>query len=409
LEETLREKGKVVIVAIMTEKLALILSGGGARGAYEVGILAWIAEHRPELLERVRIITGASVGALNAAYLASHGLTPDAVEGLAHIWRTLRMDSLIGFSMRRVLRRLVSRGWKVFDREDPKRLGLLQTEGYEALIRRAVDWDKLAEVTRSGRFDGLAIAATAIQTGRTHVFVQHAPEIPVPTWPTDGSMVGWDGPIRPEHIIASASLPFLFPPVRIGPHWYCDGGLRQNTPLSPALRLGATQLFAISVKTRPAPPNDLPDEFPGFGILLGKLFNSIFLDRLLWDLDRLSRINTVLDCAEEIGGAAMIPKLQKALVKRGRRAYTRVAYVGVQPSADIGAVAAGLLERPHQLQSELSFFMRKVLGGGPGGVSDAASYLLFDGSYGDALIELGRRDGANYADDIDTLLAAGNA
>lgn len=388
----------------MSQKLALILSGGGARGAYEVGILKWIAEHRPQLLERIKIITGSSVGAINAAYLASHGITPQSVHDLAAIWSSLKVDSLIGFSLRRALSSLVSRSRTFFDEEDAKQVALLNTEGYERLIREGVNWQGLAEVTRSGRLDGVAIAATAIQNGKTHVFVQRSAEAPAPVWPSDDSMVGWDEPIQPKHVIASASLPFLFPPVRIGNRWYCDGGLRQNTPLSPALRLGADQLFAISVKKSPTVPDATTDAFPGFGILLGKLLNSIFLDRLLWDLDRLNRINVVLECAEEIGGAKFLPQMRKALVARGRRPYTRVNYVGIRPSEDIGGIAAKLLKHPEQLHSNLSFMVRKILGGGRSGVSDAASYLLFDGAFADALIDLGSRDAAQYTQAIDGIL-----
>jgi NTE family protein len=387
----------------MSDKLALILSGGGARGAFEVGVLRWLARERPDFFKRVRIITGSSVGAINAAYLASHGMTPDAVESLADIWGNLKVSELISFGPRHIIGRMAKWRKRLVDGEVPAQ-GWLRTEGYERLIVDVIDWDRLNHVVKKGHLDAVAIAATEVRSGRTHIFVSHHEEVQTPIWPFDGSMIGWQTPIAPEHVLASASLPFLFSPVEIDGHWFCDGGLRQNTPLSPALRLGANHLLAVSLKK--TSPDEMPrdENFPGFGQLLGKLFNSLFLDRLLWDLDRLSRINTLLDCVEELHGKASLGGLQEALVKRGRRPYQHVEYVGVRPSADIGKLAAELLRPPHQLNTELGFFMRRILGGGSSGVSDAASYLLFDGAFAKRLMDLGGQDAAHCASDIDRLL-----
>ena len=387
----------------MTDKLALILSGGGARGAFEVGVLRWIARERPEFFERVRIVTGSSVGAINAAYLASHGMTPDAVESLANIWENLKVGELIGFGPRHILGRLTKWRKRFVDGQVPGQ-GWLRTEGYEKLIIEAVDWKRLNQVVKDGELDAVAVAATEVRSGRTHIFVSHHEEISTPIWPFDGSMIGWRTPIGPEHVLASASLPFLFSPVEIEGRWFCDGGLRQNTPLSPALRLGANNLLAVSLKKTSVDEEDNQENFPGFGQLLGKLFNSLFLDRLLWDLDRLSRINTLLACIEQLHGEESIPSLQSELVKRGRRPYQHVEYVGVRPSADIGKIASEMLKPPHQLNTQMGFFMRRILGGGSSGVSDAASYLLFDGAFASRLMDLGGQDAANCASDIDRLL-----
>jgi len=387
----------------VTDKLALVLSGGGARGAFEVGVLRWLARERPEFFDRVRIVTGSSVGAINAAYLASHGMTPDAVESLANIWENLKVSELIGFGPRHILGRLTKWRQRFVDGQVPGQ-GWLRTEGYENLIIEAVDWSRLNRVVKEGTLDAVAVAATEVRSGRTHIFVSHHEEVSTPIWPFDGSMIGWRSPIGPEHVLASASLPFLFSPVEIEGHWFCDGGLRQNTPLSPALRLGANKLLAVSLKKTSADEEESPEHFPGFGQLLGKLFNSLFLDRLLWDLDRLSRINTLLACIEQLHGKESIPDLQAELVKRGRRPYQHVEFVGVRPSADIGKIAGEMLRPPHQLNTELGFLMRRILGGGSSGVSDAASYLLFDGAFASRLMDLGGQDAANCATDIDRLL-----
>jgi NTE family protein len=150
---------------------------------------------------------------------------------------------------------------------------------------------------------------------------------------------------------------------------------------------------------------EVHENFPGFGQLLGKLFNSVFLDRLLWDLDRLSRINTVLECVDEITGKDGIKKLQAELVKRGRRPYETIGFVGIRPSADIGEIAGELLRSPHLLNTQLGYFMKRILGSTSAGVSDAASYLLFDGAFADRLMDLGSQDAAECASDIDRLLS----
>lgn len=388
----------------MAKTLGLVLSGGGARGAYEVGVLRWIARERPEFLARVRVVTGSSVGAVNAAFLASHSMTVQAVDDLVSLWSDLRVNELLGFGPRHILGRLTKWRRRLVDGDIPGQ-GWLRTEGYEAIISDAIDWRGLGGVIQSGRLDALAITATEVATGRTHVFVHHHEEMARPIWPYDGSMVGWNTRLGPAHVLASASLPFLFSPVEIDGKWFCDGGLRQNTPLSPALRLGANQLLAVSLKMEGESSASEQAEFPGFGQLWGKLLNSLFLDRLLWDLDRLSRINTVLECVEELYGKDALPRLQAALVKRGRRPYEPVDFVGIRPSGDIGAIAGDLLRAPHQLNTELNYFLRRILGAGASGVSDAASYLLFDGAFADRLMDLGDRDAASNASAIDALLA----
>ena len=387
----------------MTGKLALVLSGGGARGAYEVGVLRWLARERPQFFEQTRIVSGSSVGAINAAYLASHGMSPSAVESLARIWSELTIDELIGFGARHLVGRIGRWRDRAVDGEIPGQ-GWLRTDGYEKLIYGSVDWPRLNETVREGKLDAIAIAATEVGSGRTHIFVSHHETVSKPVWPFDGSMIGLHTPLGPEHVLASASLPFLFSPVKIGGRWFCDGGLRQNTPLSPALRLGADRLLAVSLKKTSTDDGTATHAFPGFSQLIGKLLNSLFLDRLLWDLDRLSRINTLLACIEHLHGEESVSLLQAELVKRGRRPYHHVDYVGVLPSADIGRIAATMLQPPHQLHTPLGFFMRRILGSGASGVSDAASYLLFDGAFASRLMDLGSQDAANCVSDIDRLL-----
>ncbi len=381
-------------------KLGLVLSGGGARGAYEVGVLRWLAEHRPAVLDGVRVATGASVGAVNAAFMASHGMGGDAVEGLVSLWSGLTVDRVLLFSIGR-LGRKASMG-PLSRVLGPK--GLFDTGPYQHLIAGSIDWPRLRSRIRERHLDALAVATTEIASGRTHVFVDHHDGLATPVWPNDESLTALRTPIGPSHVLASTALPFLFSPVRIGDVFYCDGGLRQNTPLSPALRLGADRLLALSVKsTHDAAPR--PGVFPGWGHLAGKLFDSIFLDRMLWDVDRLGRVNDVLAAATRVGGPELVARLQAELVHIGRRPYRPVTLVNVRPSEDLGAIAARLLESPGRLRSRLGWAVRRLLRD-RSGVADLASYLLFDGAYADTLIALGYRDAAAQQGELDGLLRA---
>ena len=385
-------------------KLGLVLSGGGARGAYEVGVLDWIATHRPRVLDHIRVVTGASVGAVNGMFIASRGCTPQAVRELVDVWSGLVLPDLMSFSFRQSMKMLGAGGVRLFRRRTSPPVGLFQAGGLQDLISESVLWDGLHEVVQSGRMDAVAVAATEIGTGRTHIFVDHAPGRPSPRWPHDRTMIGISTPVRAEHVLASTSIPFLFAPIQVGDYWYTDGGVRQNTPLSPALRLGAERLLAISLAGPDHRP-ETPGVFPGLGQLLGKLFNSLFLDRMMWDLDRLDRINDVLAAGERAFGKAFMPRLQEELKRLGRRPYRPVAYVNIRPQDDIGTIAARVLRDETAVRRSFSRPMRSLLASDNLAAADAASYLLFDGHFADAVMDLGRDDAAAHADDFDLLLA----
>jgi NTE family protein len=389
----------------MGRTLALVLSGGGARGAFEVGVLSWLAEHRPEFFSQVRIVTSSSVGALNACYLLAHGMNPACVSGLVDEWCAMRVEQIMEITTGTLTRSTFGRLFGRKAKPSKKPEGVFKTVKASDFVKDFVDWPLLHANMREGVLDAFAVAATEIRTGRTHVFTDIADDRPTPSWPNDKSLVGVRGPITAHIVLASTSLPFLFPPVNIGKSWYCDGGLRQNTPLSPALRLGADKIFTISLKTEQRV--EVPTgEFPGYGHLLGKLFNGLFLDRMMWDMDRLSRINVMLECVEEVYGTQGIPAMQRALVERGRRPYSVVEYLGIRPSEDLGNLASRILRHPERLKSKLNYVMRRVFNGEREAVADLSSYLLFDGTFATELIDMGRRDAAAREADIDRLLAA---
>jgi NTE family protein len=383
--------------------IGLVLSGGGARGAYEVGALTHIAEQLPGLLARIRVITGTSVGAVNGAFLACRGVTPDAVRELAHIWSGLAMDDLVRIDRSGVRELLAAGGKRLIGRpaKSPA-IGVLDVSGISKLVQERADWRALRRVVRSGRLDGVGFAATDIATGRTRLFVDHARHV-VPRWPR-GDDAAEPEPVvfAPSHILASAAIPLLFPPVRVGTRWYVDGGVRYNTPLAPALGLGAESLLIVSVRTAAEGRRAAQtDDFPGFGQVVGKVLDSVFLDRVAFDLDRLTRINDVVDAVESLGGD-LLDQVRAELRRRDRPAYRTVRYAHVRPSFDLGALASEHLERAAKTAGRFSFarVLSALFQDDAGTSGDAASFLLFDAGYAKTLMDVGRRDAEAAHDEL---------
>lgn len=271
-------------------------------------MLTWIAADRPEILQHIRVITGSSVGAINGCFLASRGLTPESVLELEELWVNLEIGRVLNFSSSHAARMLGSSAFRlVAKRSQSPATGLFETSRFEELIRHAILWDEIPKVVRSGRFD--AMRHRHRDRRRPDPHLRGPPPRPRPT-----ALAARPLPHRPHRApavgarAALLSIPFVFPPVQIGDYWYTDGGLRHNTPLSPALRLGADRLLVVALAARSA-RIEVPGVFPGLGQLLGKLFNSLFLDRMAWDLDRLDRINDLLTAGTRLYGSDFIPKL----------------------------------------------------------------------------------------------------
>jgi NTE family protein len=381
----------------VSSSIALVLSGGGARGAYEVGVLSYIADHLPEVLAKVRIVMGTSVGAVNGAFLASRELRPEAVRELVRLWRGLAIDDLIAID-RTGLRDLLAAGGKRLVGRTVKSppIGVLKVDGIVRLIGDRVDWRGLRKVVRSRRLDAVGFAATDLATGRTHLFVDHTDDIK-PRWGRgEDAPIAVRTPLGPAHVLASAAIPILFPPVSVGGRWYMDGGVRNNTPLSPALGLGADALLVVSVRAA-VEAHKFPahDEFSGFGQILGKVLDSVFLDRVVFDLDRLTRINDLVGALEESGGALAVARVHAALARMGRPNYRKIRFVHVHPSRDLGAIASEKLGSV-KVGGPLSVarLLRALFQDDAGETGDAASFLLFDGGFAGALIDAGRADAA---------------
>ena len=281
--------------------MAITLSGGGARAAYQVGVLRGLARHFPKT--RPAILTGESAGAINAVYLAAHrGLLPDAVEDLARLWSqlTARQVFRIGTPSlaRNVLRwgtRLLSGGAAIA----PTVHGLLDTAPLRSLLEGSLvlangEIVGITEKLERGLLKAVALTTINYSTGQTV------------TWVEGSEIRDWERPLRRsartrltiDHVLASASLPFIFPAVRLGDDWYGDGGVRLHAPLSPAIHLGAQRILAISTNYQPTHEEaDRPAirGYPPPGHVVGILLDAIFLDLIDYDALVLERLNRLLD------------------------------------------------------------------------------------------------------------------
>ncbi|TDP75368.1 patatin-like phospholipase family protein [Bradymonas sediminis] len=393
-------------------KRAIVLSGGGARGAYEAGVLRYIVEELPKDLGhpvRFDVICGTSVGAINSAWLAATIDEPAfCVQRLWYLWRTLEFPEVMRpslSSMWKMLRSLVSREISDADLEDPHHGGLLYASFFRDLIERELPIDNIQRNLGRGLIDALTVSTTNIVTGQTTVFAQTA-RSELPPWTRDPRRVAIGGPITADKILASAAIPFVFPPVKIGKHWFCDGGIRQNTPLSPALRLDADRVLVISLlsdsRTDYPDPFDPSDDavdhaFPPPAMMLGKLLDAVLLDPIDYDLAVLKRINGILRQGAELQGA-----LNEVIRTHRGQPYRIVEPLLLRPSQDLGRIA-----QEFAAQVPESFWGSRLMAAicAPAANrayedNDLMSFLLFDGGYTGQLLDMGYSDAKESHDEL---------
>jgi len=291
----------------------------------------------------------------------------------------------------------------------PERIpGLFDTSWLETIVLDNIPWKALRQNIEGGQLQALAIAATEVATGRSVVFVDNQSGMP-PAWARDPFVIARAARIGPPHALASAAIPLVFPAVRIDRAYYCDGSLRLNTPLAPALRLGADRVLVISLR-RPRTPEEedriahrRPAHVAQPTYLLGKALNALMLDRIEYDVDRMRLFNAILESGVRLYGKDFLLRINEPIVAQRNTPYRIVRDCLIRPSKDLGALAAVCLRHQPPARGVRDWLSRNIIrhaGRGSADEADFLSYLFFDRCFADHLIELGRHDAAQAADQL---------
>jgi len=387
-----RAEGRTSTGAPPGGDLALVLSGGGARAAYQVGLLRYLAHTMPDL--SVQILTGVSAGAINVSMLASHpGTLADGVEELTRLWSHLRAEHVFSADTGSLLKQVAAWGVRLVSggtRIGPRIEGMVDTRPLRRLLERVLHTGPggalpgIDDKLRAGRLKAVAMTTLNYATGQTV------------TWVQGRDIEGWErtnrrsarAQLTVDHVMASSALPMVFPAVRLGRDWHGDGGVRLAAPLSPALHLGAGRILAVSTRyqrTREEEERPRTRGYPPPAQILGQLMNAVFLDVLDQDVVRLERINALL---------AKLPPEERGDMKP-------IGILALRPSVDLGSLAG-------EYEAKLPGFFRfltRSLGTRETASPDFLSLLMFQPDYLHRIIEIGEQDAAARADEIAALVS----
>lgn len=383
--------------------IGLVLSGGGARGAYEAGVLAELLPWLEERGERPTTFVGTSVGALGATFLASvaHLDAGEAAEALVDRWLDVTQERVIRPILTHSSPRTALRYAAELLGVPGVRLdGLLDPVPLAATADAWIDWDAVTRNIEDGTVDALAIVATSLETERATIFVQGRRPDELPT----AALVDYVAArVGLDHVLASASIPVIFPAHRVESPaevagWYADGGTRLNTPVKPAVDLGVDRVVVAAThapfRVREAHRDAVE---PDFAIGALELVQATLIDPLIQDLRTLGKINELIPArsARAVGAATgrgyrRVPYLFAGPSRQGRLGRVVTAVHAEHFAGPVGAARA----------PDVAFLTRLV--GGPGAAHDELlSYLLFRPEFTRALVDAGRADARALLDERD--------
>ena len=375
-------------------KMGLVLAGGGARAAYQVGVLQALKEMLPDpKANPFPIICGTSAGAVNAGALAVHADDfGKAVDNLLEVWRHFQPHHVyradfFGATSNSV-KWLVSLLFGAWIKN--KHVSLLDNRPLEALLARNLDFTRIQRNIEAGALDAVGITCSGYTSGQSCSFFEGAEHFE--GW-RRSQRIGIKTRISVEHLMASSAIPFLFPPYHLNREYFGDGSMRQVAPVSPALHLGSDRVVVIGTARirNESPERTRGDLYPTFAQIAGHVMNSIFLDSLAVDLERLERINRTVSCSSP-----------EALHKMGLTLH-HVDVLVLTPSEPLDGIA---VKHVRNLPWTIRFLLRSI-GAMRRGGANLASYLLFEQGYCNELIQLGYHDTLKRREEVEAFLAGG--
>lgn len=387
--------------------MGLVLSGGGTRGAYEVGVMAGLLEALSSgstSRSPFDFVAGASVGAINAAFVAANSHAQGLnLSSLVNSWTGMDFARVFSPQLLSFFKQLF-RG-TLPPAQEQQRLGtsLLNPAPLEALVSETVDFGLLHDNVKRGALRGLFIAALQVATGKTTIFCELGPGTVYRQSKDPRRQIALE-PVSIEHVLASTAIPLLFPARRVGNDFYCDGGLRLNTPIAPVIRAGAERLVIVSTtyvdrqSSHPSP--ETLATYPSLAFLTGKVLNALLVDPLAYDLQILSRINDLVDVHQRGLQPHSRDELKQRMIRRRGASYRHIETLVFVPSQDIARLASQYL-KANLKRFDIGLVARRLLrSAADEGNADWATYILFDGGFAEQVIELGRRDALRRRDEI---------